>query len=197
MVKSPPFSSVDPGPDGTVTEPAELPESVPDPLPQGRVLCGNLNIRIDRDGVWHYEGQEIQRKELVCLFASVLVRDAAGAFWLVTPAEICGVLVEDAPFVAVEAFLAGEGEAQMLSVRTNVDEMVTIDADHPLHVRVDPKTGEALPYVTVREGIEARLSRPVYYELVEWGVERRLGGRNQLGVWSCGTFFVLGNLDDD
>jgi len=153
-------------------------------------------MRIDRDGVWYYHGSPINRKELVCLFASVLTRDADGAYWLVTPAEVCRVDVEDAPFVAVELFKCGCGREQVLSLRTNVDEIVTIDDDHVLYVDTNPETGEPSPYIVLRDTVEARVSRSVYYELVAHGVEEKVEGEHIFGVWSKETFFPMGKLDD-
>lgn len=195
MSKGPPYTSIDAAAAEPRVLPAALPETLPPALPSGRVLCGDLNIRIDRDGVWYYAGSPIARRELVCLFASVLVRDAAGTFWLVTPAEICPVQVDDAPFLAVEIFAAGHGEDQILSFRTNVDEIVSVDGAHPLMVTYDPVTGEPSPYVRLRDGIDARLSRAVYYDLIDRGVARRTNGRVAFGVWSNGHFFDLGTLD--
>ena len=169
------------------------------PLPPakagGRIDRGRLNIRIDRHGVWYYEGSPINRKSLVCLFASVLTRDASGEYWLATPAEIGRIEVEDAPFIAVELYVAGAGRAQILSVRTNVDEIVTIDNDHPITIVTNPATGEPSPYVTVREGIDARLSRSVFYELVDLGVEQSTGGAHMVGVWSSECLFSLGSME--
>jgi len=165
--------------------------------PDGRTVCGDLDIRIDRSGVWHYRGSPIPRKDMVCLFASTLTRDAAGGYWLVTPAEMGRIEVDDAPFLAVELFVAGAGRDQILSVRTNVDEIVTIDDGHPLDVQTDPATGEPSPYVTVRDGICARLSRPVYYEVVARGLEEKIDGTQFYGVWSSRQFFVIGRLDDE
>ena len=169
------------------------------PLPPeklgGRIHRGILNIRIDRDGVWYYEGSPINRKSLVCLFASVLTRDASGAYWLITPAEMGRIEVEDAPFIVVELFAAGAGRNQVLSVRTNVDEIVTIDTDHPVTVTINPNSGEPLPYVTLRQGINARLSRSVYYQLVDLGVEADREGAQMFGVWSSGCFFPLGSTE--
>jgi len=165
--------------------------------PQGRVVCDDLDMRIDRDGVWHYDGSVIRRKELVCLFASVLTRDEDGRYWLVTPNEIGLVEVEDAPFIAVEMFDAGSGREQMISLRTNVDEIVTVNDEHSLHVVTNPETGEPSPYVRLREGIEARVARSVYYELVARGVEEEIGGQIFFGVWSSGSFFALGKLDPE
>lgn len=166
---------------------------LPPPAPQGRVLCGDLDMRIDRDGTWFYHGSPIGRKELVCLFASVLTRDRAGAYWLVTPAEMGRIEVEDVPFLAVELFRTGAGEAQTLSLRTNIDEVVAVDAEHPIRVVTDSVSGEPSPYVTVRPRLEARINRPVFYELVELGVERRVDAVQTYGVWSHGRFFPLGS----
>jgi hypothetical protein len=159
--------------------------------------CGVFDIRINRDGLWFYHGSPIGRKELVKLFASVLRRDAEGRFLLETPAERGVIEVEDAPFLAVELTVEGTGQAQTLIFRTNIDENVVADAAHPLRVVLDPETGEPNPYVTVRDGLEARLTRAVYYELVELGGEDTMNGETQFGVWSAGTFFTLGQLDGD
>lgn len=162
----------------------------------GQVVCGNLNMRIDRNGVWHYQGSPIGRQELVKLFASVLRRDEAGDYWLITPAEIGRIEVEDAPFIAVELLRAGEGADQVLSLRTNVGKIVTVDAARPIRVVTDPETGEPSPYVVMEGGVEARIARAVFYELVGLGHEENRGGERMVGVWSSGAFFVLGRLDD-
>ena len=163
------------------------------------VECGNLPFLIRRDGTWLYRGSPIGRKELVCLFASVLHREADGSFWLQTPAERGRIEVEDAPFVAVELDWAGDGRGQVLSFRTNIDEMITAGPEHPIRVAHDLLTCEPTPYILVRPGagataIEARIGRAVYYELVALGVPKRVGGQEMLGVWSCGRFFPLGEL---
>ena len=133
--------------------------------------CGDLPFLIRRDGTWLYRGSPIGRKELVCLFASVLKREADGTFWLETPAERGRIEVEDAPFVAVELDWAGDGRQQVLSFRTNVDQVVTAGPEHPIRVAHDMLTCEPTPYILVRAGaadlaIEARINRAVYYELV-------------------------------
>ena len=163
--------------------------------PRGRVMHGDLDMRIDRDGVWYYHGSPVARKELVCLFASVLRRDTDGGYWLVTPAEIGRVEVEDAPFLAVELFSAGTGCDQTLSFRTNIDEIVAVDQDHHIRVNTDPDTGEPSPYVLVRPGIEARITRSVFYELVARGMEEKVREEHIYGVWSSGVFFPLGTLN--
>ena len=176
---------------------------------RSRVNCGRLDIRIARDGTWFYHGTPIGRKEMVRLFASILERRADGTFWMASPAEEGIVDVEDAPFVAVELFAAGTGGEQNLSFRTNVEDLVPLDAAHPLRMAVpvtertapdaalhDDGRGAA-PYLLVRKGLEARLSRAVYYELVTLGVEERRDGAPVYGVWSDRIFFPLGCLTPD
>jgi uncharacterized protein len=161
--------------------------------------CGDLPFLIRRDGSWLYRGSPIGRKELVCLFASVLRREADGSYWLQTPAERGRIEVEDAPFVAVELDWSGDGRQQILSFRTNVDQVVTAGPEHPIRVSHDILTCEPTPYIRVRPGagdwgIEARINRAVYYELVALAVPEWVGCRRMLGVWSCGKFFPLGEL---
>jgi hypothetical protein len=158
--------------------------------------CGHFDIHIDRNGSWFYHGTPINRAPLVRLFSSVLRRDAAGTYWLITPAERGRITVADVPFMAIAASRTGKGRAQVLMMRTNIDETVTIDAHHRLRVASAGATGEPRPYVEVRNELEARLARPVFYELVEWGCEERVGDATLYGVWSSGTFFPLGRLDE-
>jgi uncharacterized protein len=163
------------------------------------VECGDLPFLIRRDGTWLYCGTPILRKELVCLFASVLKRETDGSFSLETPAERGRIEVEDAPFVAVELDWAGDGRQQVLSFRTNVDQVVTAGPEHPIRVAHDVLTCEPTPYILVRPGagdhdVEARINRAVYYELVALAVPEWVGCRRMLGVWSCGRFFPLGEL---
>ena len=172
--------------------------------PRSRVNCGRLDMRIARDGTWFYHGSPIGRKEMVRLFATILERRDDGTYWLASPAEEGIIEVEDAPFLAVELFQAGAGRRQTLSFRTNMDEIVRLDALHPLRLadagRADPSAAlqddsrGPVPYLLVRKGLEARLARAVYYELVELGVEERRESAPEYGVWSAGLFFPLGAL---
>lgn len=157
--------------------------------------CGDFDIAIAQDGTWSYKNSPIGRKALVRLFSTVLRRDAAGGYWLVTPVERCRVAVEDAPFTAVELSVTGHGERQVLRFRTNVDDWVEAGPDHPIRVTSGPEPGAPRPYILVRDGLEALIRRSVYYELVELGVERPEGGATALGVWSREVFFSLGCLD--
>lgn len=184
------------GLDPTIAEPNV--QSVHSPrIPRQPVDCGHFDIRISRDGTWFYRDSPIGRPALVRLFSTVLRREEDGTYWLVTPAERGRITVDDAPFVAVELAIEGEGRAQTLIFRTNVDDTVAADAAHPLKVVSEPATGEPNPYILVREGLEARLSRPVFYELVALGREERVGETTQFGVWSKGEFFPLGRLDGE
>ncbi len=185
------------GKERRISEPATVPDSILPQSSKGRVLRDDLNIRIDGDGVWYYCGSRIDRKEIVCLFASVLVRDADGGYWLVTPTEMGRIEVEDAPFIAIELFHSKPGQDQVISLRTNVDEIVSVDDAHPLVVTTHAETGEPSPYVIARGGIPARLTRAVFYQLVELGVEEVVAGEQMFGVWSSGRFFPIGRLDGD
>lgn len=160
--------------------------------------CGNLPFLIRRDGSWLYRGSPINRKELVCLFASVLKREEDGGFILETPAERGRIEVEDAPFLAVELDWVGCGRDQRLTFRTNVDQLVTAGPDHPIRVAHDILTCEPTPYLRVRgtqrSPIEARICRAVYYELVALAEPGLWHGQLMLGVWSSGVFFPLGEL---
>jgi len=170
-------------------------------LARAKTECGNYAIRIGRDGTWYYRGSAIQRKPLVCLFASILKRGEDGGYWLETPVERGRIEVEDAPFVAVELFwrdcdCGGGAPRQCLTFRTNLDEMVTADPAHPIRVALCPVTREPRPYVTVRPGLEARISRPVFYELVALAQAEEVDGRQVLGVWSEGIFFPIDDVPD-
>jgi hypothetical protein len=158
--------------------------------------CGDFDMRIGADGTWFYRNSPIGRLPLVKLFASVLRREPDGSYWLVTPVERGTILVDDVPFVAVEVDADGEGRDRTLRFRTNLDELVAADEAHPIRVEVDSETGEPRPYIHIRDGLEARMLRPVYYRLVELGEFRgdadAEDGEETFGVWSSGRFFTLG-----
>ena len=161
----------------------------------GRFLCGDLNIHIDQEGTWYYLGTPIGRKELVKLFSTVIYKDSDGAYWLITPAEKGKIRVEDAPFMAVEMTVSDEGPAQKLVFRTNVDDIVMASSARPIRISEDPRTGEPSPYILVRDALEAKLTRSVFYQLVDLGVEHDTSKGMRFGVWSDGAFFELGNLE--
>lgn len=149
--------------------------------------CGDIDIVIRRDGLWMHEGSPIGRKELVRLFSTVLRRDPDGYF-LVTPVEKMRITVEDAPFHAVRV----DARDGALVFTTDVGDETEASDDNPIRVETDPVTGEPAPYVHVRRGLEARIDRPVFYELVAMAEERETPDGPQLGVTSNGRFFPLG-----
>ena len=158
-----------------------------DQIPQSRIppverwnpaFCGDSAMRIARDGVWYHQGAPITRPEMVRLFAGILRLDADG-YMLVTPHEKCSIQVEDVPFLAVAVEQTGDA----LIFTTNVGDVVRLDQDHGLRL------ADAVPYLHVRRGLEARLTRSVYYQLADMAVAQDA----QLGVWSAGLFFVLGD----
>jgi hypothetical protein len=153
--------------------------------------CGDLGLRIARDGTWYHHDSPIARLPLVKLFASALRREADGTYWLVTPAERGRIEVEGVPFVAIALEIAGTGRNQRLSFVTNVEDMVTAGENHPLHIATDAATGQPLPTVTVRPGLDARLNRSVFYQLVDLAQEEEHEGGIRFGVWSDGQFFSL------
>ena len=156
-------------------------------------FCGDIDMRIARDGTWFYHGSPIGRKQLVKLFSTVLTRDSSGDYWLETPVEKCRIQVEDAPFLAVEMSVEGSGVNQRLQFRTNVDDNVIAGAAHPIRVAIDPVTEEPSPYVLVRGALEALIARAVFYDLVELAAEDGRDGDVRFGVWSDGEFFPLGD----
>lgn len=148
--------------------------------------CGDSAMRIARDGTWFHEGSPIGRPAMVRLFATVLRREADGSHVLVTPVEKLSIEVEDAAFVAVEVRSEGEGRGRRLAFRLNTDEVVVAGPGHGL--RVEESDDGPRPYLEVRGGLEARLARPVYYELAELALAE---GHDPPGLWSDGAFLAL------
>ncbi|WP_426150171.1 DUF1285 domain-containing protein [Pseudomonas sp. DC3000-4b1] len=154
-------------------------------------FCGDIDMRIARDGTWYYQGTPITRQPMVRLFSTILKRENH-LWFLVTPVEKVGIRVEDAPFVAVALEVEGQGEAQRLHFTDNVENRFVAGAEHPLRVDTDPVTGEPSPYVRVRDQLDALIHRNVFYQLVDLAVVRVANGQSLLGVWSDGLFFELG-----
>ena len=148
-------------------------------------LCGDIGLKIGHDGTWYYQGSPIARKELVKLFASVLRLEADGRYYLVTPVEKVPIAVETMPFLAVAMNREGRGEEQILTFLTNVDDRVAAGPHHPLGFQ--PGSAGLTPFILVRDGLKARLSRPVYYEFAALAIET--SAPEGPGVWSGGTFF--------
>ena len=157
-------------------------------------FCGDLDMRIAADGTWFYLKTPIGRPALVKLFASVLKREE-GKYFLVTPVEKVGIVVDDAPFTAVEMKVEGEGAARVLSFRTNVDDWVTCGKDHALRFEPEKETGGLKPYLHVRRDLWALVTRALFYDLVELGEERDIDGRRMFGVASGGEFYAMAPAD--
>jgi hypothetical protein len=153
--------------------------------------CGEMDMVIRRDGSWWHEGKRITRQALSRLFSTILRKDDDGVHYLVTPGEKIAIKVELAPFVAVRVDATGEGQAQSLIFTTNFDDLAEAGPDHPIDVRIDPDTGEPTPLVRIRGRLDALMTRPVFYELVERAVEHE----GVTGVWSGGVFFALEQAD--
>jgi len=152
--------------------------------------CGDLDIRIGRDGLWWYLGTPIGRIELVKLFASVLKLED-GKYFLVTPVEKIGITVDDAPFVAVDFEVSDAGPAQTITFETNLDERAVAGPSNEIRVVRDPETGEPSPYVHIRSGLEALIDRKSYYRLVEIGEHDEVEGERWFGLRSGGLFFPI------
>lgn len=151
-------------------------------------FCGDLDMRIARDGNWFYLGTPIGRKSLVKLFASIIRKDG-DEYFLVTPVEKVGIKVDDAPFVAVDFDVSGSGPSQEVTFTTNVEDETTAGPDCPLRVVRDPETGEVSPYVVVRTNLEALIDRKSFYRLVDICVHETREGASWFGLWSKGAFF--------
>ncbi len=149
-------------------------------------FCGDLDIRIARDGAWFYLGTPIGRPELVRLFSTILRKDGDDYF-LVTPVEKVGITVDDAPFVAVDFEVTGSGKDQTLTFETNVGDFVPAGPDHPIRVERDAETGEPSPYVLIRANLEALIDRKSFYRLVDIGAHHD----GWFGIWSDGEFFPI------
>lgn len=149
-------------------------------------FCGDLDMRIARDGTWFYLGTPIGRKELVKLFSTIIRKDGEDYF-LVTPVEKVGITVDDAPFLAVD--FDPDGDA--LVFETNVGDKVAASSENPIRVVRDEETGEPSPYILVRANLEALIDRKSFYRLVDIGVEENINGIDWFGVTSKGTFFPI------
>ena len=162
--------------------------------------CGDFSMRIAADGTWFYQNSPIGRKALCQLFATVLQKDEAGEYWLVTPVERGKILVEDAPFVAVEMRIehkekGGKDKKQTLYFRTNLDHWIRLDAEHPMRLDETTPDGASIPYLLCWDGLEAKINRSVYYELVELALNQQSqeqADQNQLAIQSDGIWFSLG-----
>jgi len=148
-------------------------------------------IRIDKDGQWHSRYGPITRRRVLKLYAKALRSDGYRKYSLTAPCDKVRVEVEDAPFIGVQLVPDGEGAARSLRLRTNLDEEVTIGPKNPVRFAQDAETGGLIPYVLLRDGLEARCSRSVAFELAALASEEDYGGARHLGLWSAGVFFPI------
>ena len=157
-------------------------------------FCGDLDMRIASDGTWFYLGTPIGRPALVRLFSTILKRED-GKYFLVTPVEKVGIRVDDAPFLAVEMQKVNDERGRLLRFRTNVDDWVACDAAHRLRFEV-AADGGLTPYLHVRADLWAKVTRAIYYDLVDMGEERMVDGRQMFGVASGGAFFAMTDAEE-
>lgn len=155
-------------------------------------FCGDIPMRIAADGLWHYMNSPIGRLPLVKLFSSILRLDDDGKYYLVTPVEKCGIVVDDAPFLAIRMRITGEGRDQIIYLETQVEEEVAVGPQHPLRFADEAGTGGLKPYVLVRRNLEALVARALFYDLVSLGTEEG----EWFGVWSSGQFFPMKKVAD-
>ena len=157
-------------------------------------FCGDLDMRIAPDGTWFYMKTPIGRPALVKLFASVLKREG-DSYFLVTPVEKCGITVDDVPFLAVELNIEDGAEGRVLHFRTNVDDWVSCGPQHALRFEPEAGTGGLKPYLHVRRDLWAKVTRALFFDLVEIGEEREIDGKAMFGVTSMGAFFAMAPAD--
>jgi hypothetical protein len=153
--------------------------------------CRDIDMRIDRDGRWHYMGSPIGRERMVRLFSSILRRDEDDRYYLVTPVEKCGIKVDDVPFVVTGLAVSGRGQERLVRFTTNVDDAVTVSESSPLRFAQSDEAGVYIPYVIVRDRLEARINRAVFCDLVELGDVQPVDGADWFGLWAGGRFWQI------
>jgi hypothetical protein len=153
-------------------------------------FCGDIDMRIARDGTWFYQGTPIGRPALVRLFSTILWREGE-RYFLKTPVEKVGITVDDAPFLAVDVEAEGQGRQQRLTFTTLTGDRATAGPGHPLRVARDSATGEPAPYVLIRRNLEALIDRKSFYRLVDLGTHEQHDGTRWFGLWSGGAFFPV------
>ena len=155
------------------------------------MIACDSDFRIARDGTWFYQGSPIGRQSLVRLFSTILTCDENGEYWLQTPVEKCRIEVEDVPFQIIAMRVRDLEAGKTLCLKTNVNEWVAVDTQHPLELKWDAESGAEVPYVTVRNGLQAKINRPTYYELVEYALQNGTMEGGKRGIHSAGQFFAL------
>lgn len=156
--------------------------------------CGEMDLEIHRDGSWWYQGTPIERKRLIKLFSRVLRKEGSD-YYLVTPVEKLKIRVDDAPFLAVRMEQLETDAGLLLIFEDNCDNRVAAGAKHPLRVDIRPGTREPAPYIRIRNGLDALIARPLFYDLVTLATPRNIGGREAMTLCSGDACFILGYLD--
>ena len=182
---------VKPSADGLMSAVAGVAKKGPPPVHLWNPdFCGDIDMRIARDGTWFYQGTPIGRAPMVKLFSSILkVED--GRYYLVTPVEKVGIVVEDAPLHAVDFEVSGSGRDQVLRFVTRTEDEIEAGPDNEIKVERDAETGEPSPYVHVRRGLWARIDRKSFYRLIDLGCHETVDGQSWFGLWSMGRFFPV------
>ena len=157
-------------------------------------ICGDFNIKIDKNGIWYYQGTPIRRKSLIKLFSSILTKDNKGVYWLTTPYERGTIEVDDVPFIVVEMKNKGVGPLQEIDFMTNIDSQVPLGPSYELWLESKANIGKDLPYVDTGKGLFARLSRNIFYQLVDLGELIKVHNHSYLKIWSRGKSFKLGHF---
>ena len=153
-------------------------------------FCGDIDMRIARDGTWFYLGTPIGRPGLVKLFSSIIRREG-DAYFLVTPAEKVGITVDDAPFLAIDLDATGDGHNQRVTFTTQVGDTAVAGPANPLRVVRDAETGEPSPYILIRANLEALIDRKSFYRLIDLCQHAVHDGANWFGLWSEAVFFPI------
>ena len=152
--------------------------------------CGEIDMRISRDGTWYYCNSPIGRKALVKLFSSILIKEAE-RYFLITPVEKVGIIVDDVPFIAIDFNIITKNGNSSILFQTNVDHEILLGAHNPMRVHFNKKTQEPSPYILVRENIEARIDRKSFYRLIELGEYFKKNGEDWFGIRSDNIFFPI------
>ena len=152
--------------------------------------CGDIDMRIASDGTWFYCGSPINRKKLVKLFSSILINEN-NKYFLITPVEKVGIIVDDAPFIAIDFEKITENNKSYLVFFTNIDETIVLSKKNPFRISIDDKTQEPSPYIMVRKNIEAKIDRKSFYRLLDLAEYSLVKGQEWLGIHSDSTFFPI------
>jgi len=154
-------------------------------------FCGDIDMKIMRNGKWFYMGTEIKRPAMVKLFSGILRLDSDNCYYLVTPVEKVRISVEDAPFIATSLISENKDNINHLYFITNVNEKILLTKNNPLEIKINNITEEPSPYIFVRKNLKALISRSVFYELIELASKKNIDGKDCLVIDSAGEVFKL------